>query len=228
MQIQRASLANCSSATGMVVVIDVIRAFTTAAFLFNAGVQEILLVSGVDEALALRRAMPAALVAGELGGIPVPGFDLGNSPAQAAALRLVGRTVIQRTSAGTQGVVLSRSADTLLAAALTNLSATVRYIQAHPPEYLTLVQTGQVDKENWGDEDVACADLIERQLRGEPLDLDATLRRVRDSYSGQHFDGSRPEFPPADLDLVLQVDRFQFAMCVERSGGLHHLRPVAL
>ena len=47
MIIQRATLQNCHTATGTVVVIDVLRAFTTAAYAFDAGADDITLVSTV-------------------------------------------------------------------------------------------------------------------------------------------------------------------------------------
>jgi 2-phosphosulfolactate phosphatase len=80
MEIQRANLDTCHTATGLVVVIDVLRAFTTSAFLFQAGAEEIILVSGVDEAFQLRKEIPDSIIVGEVDGIRVPGFDLGNSP----------------------------------------------------------------------------------------------------------------------------------------------------
>jgi 2-phosphosulfolactate phosphatase len=82
MEIRRATLETCHTATGLVVTIDVLRAFTTAAYLFHAGVKEIILVSGVDEAFNLRREMPDCIIVGEVDGIRVPGFDLGNSPSE--------------------------------------------------------------------------------------------------------------------------------------------------
>ena len=82
MKIIRATLATCHAAAGLAVAIDVLRAFTTAAYLFDAGVREIFLVSGVDEAFKLREAMPDCLISGEVNGIKVPGFDLGNSPTE--------------------------------------------------------------------------------------------------------------------------------------------------
>jgi 2-phosphosulfolactate phosphatase len=45
-------LAGAREATGVVVVIDVMRAFTTAAYAFAAGIREIELVATVEEALA--------------------------------------------------------------------------------------------------------------------------------------------------------------------------------
>ena len=51
--------------TGAVVAVDVIRAFTTAAYAFAAGARHIYLVDSVDEALALRDADSSLLVTGE-------------------------------------------------------------------------------------------------------------------------------------------------------------------
>src|SRR6266508_6970461 len=103
MHFERATLETCGAAIGAVVVIDVIRAFTTAAFAFAAGAREIVLTSAVEEALALRAHFPGALVMGEVDGLPVEGFDFSNSPAELIGRDLGGRRMIQRTSAGTQG-----------------------------------------------------------------------------------------------------------------------------
>lgn len=51
--------------TGAVVAIDVIRAFTTAAYAFAAGARHIYLVDSVAEALALKHAEPEVVVMGE-------------------------------------------------------------------------------------------------------------------------------------------------------------------
>ena len=62
------NLETCHAATGVVVVVDVIRAFTNAAFAFSRGAREIHPVSGVEEALQLKARMPNSLVCGEVGG----------------------------------------------------------------------------------------------------------------------------------------------------------------
>jgi len=226
MDIFRATNDTCSDAAGLVVVIDVLRAFTTAAYLFDAGVEEIFLVSGVDEAFALRDQFPGSLLLGEVNGIQVPGFDMGNSPSAVLARMDLGKRVIQRTSAGTQGVVRAVKADTVLTASLVNAAATVKYIQKLAPPSVTLVQTGYWPEEGWGDEDVACADVIENLLRSGGYDLDNLTHRVCASRSGLHFDGSRPDFPQSDLELALRIDYFDFAMQVVRVNGLHVLRRV--
>jgi 2-phosphosulfolactate phosphatase len=231
MNITRADLATCHLAAGFAVAIDVLRAFTTSAYLFDAGVREIILVSGVDEAFKVREMMPGCLISGEVDGIKVPGFDLGNSPSEIPAWDLRGRRLIQRTTAGTQGVILAKQAQVILTASLVNAAATVRYLAARALAAqalaeLTLIQTGLFPEEGWGDEDVACADLIESRLNGQELDLALISERVRLSRSGLHFDGTRPDFPASDLAYALQFDRFNFVMRVERVAGLAVLKAV--
>jgi 2-phosphosulfolactate phosphatase len=108
------TLETCQNVAGALVVIDVCRAFTTAAFAFAAGAERILLAGTVEEALQLRDRFPGAIIMGESSGLPVPGFDLWNSPRDVSSADLTGKTVIQRTSAGTQGMVRSRKADVLV------------------------------------------------------------------------------------------------------------------
>ena len=229
MEFQRRTLQNCSDATGIVVVIDVIRAFTTAAYAFAAGAEDITLVSTVEEALTLRDQIPNAVVMGEVGGLPPEGFDLGNSPSALIDLDLSGRHFIQRTSAGTQGVVRSVGAEMLLACSLCCAGATARYVQTLAPDTVTFVITGVFarDQVNSGDEDAACADYVEALLRGEIPDPAHFIRRVYDAGVGSPFlDPTQPEFPASDHELATAIDRFDFAMPVERQADRLVMRAV--
>src|SRR5688572_27284329 len=87
-------------ATGVVVVIDVMRAFTTAAHAFHAGLTEIELVASVEDAFAT-----TGFRMGEIGGRMIPGFDHNNSPSQLVGRRLDGRGVL-KTGAGTACVTV--------------------------------------------------------------------------------------------------------------------------
>lgn len=216
LDIRYATLGDCHHATGLVVVIDVLRAFTMAAHVLDRGAAEIWPVSGIDEAFALRRDHPGVLVMGEQDGITVPGFDTGNSPSQLDGLDLAGRTIVQRTTAGTQGVVRSVSADDLLAASFVCAAATVRAIRERAAGRVTFVVTGADDRRD-GDEDRACADYLADLLRGGRPDPTPYLRRVPMSTAGRPFaDPDRDDSPVADLDLAMQVDRFDFALHVTR------------
>ncbi len=228
------TLENCATATGMVVVIDVLRAFSTAAYAFAAGAAEILLVSEVEQALNLRRRFPHSLAMGEVNGLPIPGFDLGNSPSELVSKDLNGLRLIQRTSAGTQGVVRSQGANPLLAASLVCARATAGWIAARQPEAVSFIITGARQAgalPGWpatrGDEDLACADTIRTLLEGSKADPSEAARRVRQSPTGKVLaDPQRPEFPAADLDLCTAVDCFDFAMQVTHQDELLVLRPV--
>lgn len=220
--IHRATLETCATATGIVVPIDVLRAFTTAAFLFDAGVEETTLVSTVEEALALKQADPALILVGEERGLPIAGFDFGNSPTAIAGLDLHGRRAVQRTSAGTQGVVRSVNADEIWLGSLVVASATLRQIQRSRFDQVTLVPTEYFPHEpdlTQGAEDVACADLLESWLTGQPVRREDVQARVRSSRSAQKFNDTHPAFPASDLKLALEIDRFDFAMRAERQNG---------
>ena len=225
MQIKRATLENCHDETDTVVVIDVLRAFTTAAYAFAAGALEIILAGSVEEAFRLKKQIPESLIMGEVDGYPVEGFDLSNSPSGLVGRDLSGRQIIHRSTAGTQGVLGCKAALNILAASLCCASATVNHIRFLSPRSLTLVETG-VFPGGWGDEDKACADFLEGMLMNKPLDRNAIIQRVVDSRSGLHYnDPSNTIFPPRDLALAVDIDRFDFAMKVERKNGLLVMAP---
>ena len=211
-------LEGARTATGHAVIVDVFRAFTTAAFCVAAGAREIVLVSDHDQALAMKRTDPKLFLTGEIDGRPIPGFDIGNSPSAIERLDLAGRRVVQRTSSGTQGVVAASGADAIVLASFVVASATVTYLRerAHA---VTLVAMGQNARED-ADEDLACARYIAAALRGaQPLPPAVTLLADREA------EGWPDWFPRRDAELALDVDRFSFALPVSREDGLLIARP---
>lgn len=219
MEIQRATLDTCHLATDTVVVIDVLRAFTTAAFAFAAGVTDITLVATVAEAFAHKQEHPQVLLMGEEKSLPIDGFDFGNSPTEIAAQNLRGKSLVQRTSAGTQGVVRTPDAKRTLVTGLCTISPTVAALKQKPIKLLTLVETGGF-KRPGDSEDAACADLIEAMMLGQNVDTDAICRRVGNAPTAQKFlDEARPEFPCSDLEHAIQLDKFAFAMEVDQQRG---------
>lgn len=195
-----------------VVVVDVLRAFTVVPWLYARGVQRVLAVAEHDAALELREQhLPRALLAGEHGGRPYPDFDLGNSPSEVAGLDLDGRTVVHRTSAGTQGLARTAGSPTVLAASFATAGATASYLEALGPASVTFVITGASLGRD-GDEDLACAELIAARLRGEDPDPAPYLARVARSDAGRAFAPDGPAWaPPEDLALACELDRFPTA-----------------
>ncbi|MDX9992738.1 MAG: 2-phosphosulfolactate phosphatase [Anaerolineales bacterium] len=214
-----ATLEDCHEADGAVVVIDVLRAFSTAAYAFGQGVTQIYPVGEPAEALALREKIPNALAVGEMNGMPLAGFDMGNSPLQMLAADLRGRTLIQRTSAGTQGLVRSLRAETLLAASFVVAGATVAYLKKISARKITFVSTG-LNQNGRGDEDLACAEYLHRLWQGDTPDPAPYLERVRLSREASIFlRQDLPQFPPIDLEYSTALDRFDFAMPVARNAN---------
>jgi 2-phosphosulfolactate phosphatase len=226
MKFHYTNLETCHAAMGMVVVIDVIRAFTNAAFAFSRGAKEIYPVSGVEEAMQLKAQLPNALVCGEVGGIPPEGFGFGNSPTQTNLFDLNGKTIVQRTGTGTQGIVRSVNATTMLAASLVVANATIKYVRKLAPDSVTFVITGQTGDER-GDEDLACAEYFEALLKGQQPNPAPFIERVIGSRDAVlHLDPSFPEFPITDIEYCANIDRFDFAMLVTKENGRHVMRAV--
>jgi 2-phosphosulfolactate phosphatase len=214
-EIDIVDLPAAGRATGTVVVIDVLRAFTTAAYAFAAGAREIRPVSTIEEAVADRG--PGILLLGEQDGLPVRGFDLDNSPAAMADQRLPGVVVVQRTTAGTQGLVAARRARRLLAASFVCAAATAN--AAGTADAVTMVVTGSHSADR-GDEDRACAEYLAGLLEGARPAPGPYLERVLESAAAQKFlDAAQPEFPAADVGRCAELDRFGFSMPVEEAGG---------
>ena len=210
------------AARGHVVVIDVLRAFTCAAYAFGHGAEAIVLVSTVDDALALKRARPDVLLIGEVGGRIIPGFDFGNSPhdLRCSGDRLRGSTLVQRTGSGTQGVTSARNADAVHLGSLPVASATCRHLRRLGAETVTLLAMGSPSGFD-GPEDVACRGYMAETLRGRVPDRDAAVRQVRESKGGRWaLDPAVDWISPGDLDCATAVDRFAFAMPVARENGL--------
>ncbi|CUI16730.1 2-phosphosulfolactate phosphatase [Candidatus Protochlamydia naegleriophila] len=220
-QIYRRS--ECHQAKGLCIIIDVLRAFTTAAFAFAAGAKEIIFVSTQEEAFQKYENDPTLMLMGETFGRPISGFHFGNSPAEFEDLSLKGHRLVQRTSAGTQGVVGCRHAEHLLVASFVVADATLEQIKQLSPSHVSFIVTGMED----GDEDLALADYLIARLQGQEVSSSSFLERVKGSPEGKAFaDPALPGFAARDLELAIQIDRFPFAMEVIEIDGNLIGRPV--
>src|SRR5215469_5349846 len=133
-------LPGAHRARGRVAVIDVFRAFTTAAVVLANGAPQIVMVSAIGEALTLRDGGLAQLCIGEVHGRKPFEFDFGNSPSELLDVALHGVTIAQRTSARTQGIIAAAGgAERLYAASLVTAAATVRALSSGTLDLITLV-----------------------------------------------------------------------------------------
>jgi 2-phosphosulfolactate phosphatase len=213
-------LQGAQEATGTTIIIDVFRAFTTAAVAFDRGAAQIVLVAEVEEALALRRQGVGDLCMGEVDGRKPAGFDFGNSPYEVSQAELVGKTLIQSTRAGTVGASATKGTEALYLGSFVIAAATARAVLQHAPPLVTIVAMGRAATQRT-DEDEQCALYLRNLLQGRHPDPEAVRKLVLAGQEAQKYDDpTQPHFHPQDRLLALHIDRYPFAMRVLREDGL--------
>ncbi|MCX5358511.1 2-phosphosulfolactate phosphatase [Streptomyces sp. NBC_00124] len=203
------------------VVVDVMRAFTVAAWAFGQGAEKIVLAESLDEALARKARHPDWVALKD--GPPAPGFDTVNSPGMLRSMDLGGRTVVQKTTAGTVGALAVKDASLVLCAGFVVAEATARLLRTRKSDSVTFVVTGEGGQ---ADEDLACAQYIARRATEAKTDAAEFLRRAAESRAAAELtQGVRQGVHPDDVALCLELDRFPFAMAAALEDSLMVLRP---
>ncbi len=137
---------------GVAIVVDVLRATTAMVHALAAGCEAILPCREVDEARRVAVGLPqgTALLGGERQGLPIEGFDLGNSPQSYTSDVCRGKTLVMTTTNGTLAVLASLEAERVLVAAFANLAATLAVVRAETrPIHVVCAGTdGQVSLED--------------------------------------------------------------------------------
>ncbi|WP_291425185.1 2-phosphosulfolactate phosphatase [Deinococcus sp.] len=145
----------------VVVVIDTLRATTTAVTYLERGADALLLTRTPDVALRLRG--EGFLLGGERGGLPIPGFDFGNSPVEASGQNFTGKTVVMNTTNGTGAAhTAAQTGKHVFLASLTNAHAAARRAKAQATEEVAIVCAGT--DEHVGLEDVYTAGVLAEYL----------------------------------------------------------------
>ncbi|MDF6017207.1 2-phosphosulfolactate phosphatase [Streptomyces sp. JH34] len=216
-------ITELTEAPAVAVVVDVMRAFTVAAWALGQGAEKIVLAGSLDEALALKACHPDRLALKD--GPPAPGFDLVNSPGLLRSADLTGRTVVQKTTAGTVGALAVKEASLVLCAGFVVAEATARTLRARGCDGATFVVTGEDGR---ADEDLACAEYIARKTTDDGTDAGEFLRRAAASRAAAELaEGVRQGVHPDDVALCLELDRFPFAVVATLEDSLMVLRPCA-
>jgi 2-phosphosulfolactate phosphatase len=135
---------------------------------------------------------------------------------------LGGKTIIQRTSAGTQGIVAAAGADRLYAASLVTAKATAAALASSGPERVALVAMGDSGIART-DEDELCALHLRNLLEGRPGNPEAVRQLILAGGEIARFnDPGRPHLDWQDVEIALDIDRYDFAIRVRMEDG----RPV--
>jgi len=221
MEVRLASLLRgAQEALGTTIIIDVFRAFTTAAIAFDRGATEIVLVAEIDEALELHRRGVGDLLMGEVGGARPDGFDYGNSPHEISQANVAGKTLVQSTRAGTVGVAAASKADTIFLGSFVVAQATVDAVNQEEPEIVSIIAMGDQGVVR-SDEDEHCGIYLRNVLEGRQPGFNAVKELIMAGGATQKFfDKNQPQFHPEDVTLALEADRYDFAMKISREDGL--------
>lgn len=232
MEIKKLQLIEgAKKAEGLTVIIDVFRAFSTACYVFNNGGKKIIPVGELEIAYTLKKENNDFILIGEREGKILPGFDYGNSPALIEKIDFTDKSVIHTTSAGTQGIVNARNSSQIITGSFVNAEAVVDYIIKENPDIVSLVAMGYAGIEP-ADEDIFCADYLESLIKrkigmegeGEQegkknweSGKKEMVEILRKGSGKRFFDSANIEWsPPADFDLCLKFDIFDFVLKAER------------
>ena len=112
-----------TGADDIYIVVDVIRATTSMAVMFDRGAQRVFVAGNLEQAREAGQKFPGRLLCGERNVQRVPGFDYGNSPVQFSQLDLSGRELIHTTTNGTRAFYACPESTTRLAGCLYNAEA---------------------------------------------------------------------------------------------------------
>src|SRR4051794_31949894 len=117
---------------GVAVVIDVLRATTMMVHALSAGCTAVIPCLEIDEAreIAARLPVGGALLGGERQGVPIDGFDLGNSPRSCTPEVCRGKTLVMTTTNGTRAILACLDADRVLIGAFPNFAPTAQLLHA--------------------------------------------------------------------------------------------------
>ncbi len=213
------SLKEAHLASGFVIVIDVLRAFTTAAYAINRGAHKIFTVGSIDNAFDLKSKLSGSIIIGEVDGLKPAGFDFGNSPYEINSKNLNDSILIQRTSAGTQGIVKTKGAEQLYAASFVVAKATALQVIEQYPRVVSFIITGESLGRD-GDEDRACGDYIQAIMEGFDPDPELFTKRILTSSVGKRIIEKKiSHISKEDLLLSMRVDKFPFSLRVRQENG---------
>jgi 2-phosphosulfolactate phosphatase len=218
------ALVESAELTGKrVVVVDVLRATTTIVHALAAGATEVVPCLEVEEAREIAAGIgKQAVLGGERGGTQIPGFDLGNSPAEYSRERVAEKTVVFTTTNGTRAMLRCKAARRVLIGAFVNFSAVCRELAGDEPIALVCAGTdGHVTREDTLLAGAVVDDLVrsKRCRLNDQAEIAADAWRtavrfmtdrplgimLRASRGGRNLIEIGQEF---DIDLAAQIDKF--------------------
>ncbi len=148
------------------IVIDVIRATTTLAVIFERGASRVFVAGSIEQARTTAQLRPSRLLCGERNVRPLPGFDYGNSPVQFSLVDLTGRELILTTTNGTRAFYACPPGTIRLAGSFYNAQAVTAYalqLAQERDSNIAIVCSGEFDY--FALDDAVCAGYLVQALQ---------------------------------------------------------------
>ena len=208
----------------VVAAIDVLRASTTIAAALANGARNVVPLDSADEAIMRAKQFTRSEVrlGGERKMLPIPGFELGNSPREYTREAVEGKTVLLTTTNGTAVLTQLPGARDVVVASYVNFSAVATLLRAalRGGTDVTLVCAGR--DRMFSLEDAACAGRfarsVSKEVVGTELSDGAYACTVLDRKYGDRLDQlfADSEHGQAlldagfgqDLETCAEIDKF--------------------
>lgn len=176
-----------------IAVIDVLRASTSIAVALDNGARAIIPFENSEDAVSRAKAFERSDVrlAGERKSLPIPGFDLGNSPLQYTREAIEGKTILMATTNGTGAVTATQGARDVIVASYVNFSASMSFLRAALRTGTDIVLLCAGQDRRFALEDAACAGRfahhISKRLTGVTLNDGAHACILIDKKYGENL-----------------------------------------
>lgn len=210
-------IEGAKQAEGLVVVIDVFRAFSLEAYLFDMGVATLQAVENIEDAFKLKTVTDNPLLIGERHGKKCDGFDFGNSPSAIERDAVKGKNIIHTTSSGTKGLANVENADVLLTGSFVNAQAIAEYILQMNPRKVSLVCMGNAARIP-AEEDILCAQYIKYMITGKnKQDYLEKIHDLKYTAGKKFFDIQLQDiYPEKDFWMCTEYNLFSFVLIAHK------------
>ena len=210
----------------LVVVIDVLRAFTTACYVMNTNPKDYIVLDSPGFARKLKEKHPDYILVGERNGTKLPGFDYDSSPTEVENIDFSNKTIVHTTTLGTKGIVnaLNHTKE-VITGSFANAGAIINYIKKEKPNLVYLFPTDSSTNDN---EDVMFAKYVKGYFVNKQLSVSSIKQYLATHKTGRFYlNRSNIEYFSKDFSFAFEANKFNFVIkAYLRDDRLIHLKKI--
>jgi 2-phosphosulfolactate phosphatase len=201
---------NSNSAT---IVIDVFRAFTTAAYILSRNPSLYILSTTSTIITELSELYSNSILVGKPEKGETLQYHIPNSPTRSQELTIQDKIILHRTEAGAKGILqaLLSSSGIVLASCFANAKATIDYLKRKNITELNIMAMGHEATTPTLEDDL-CAQYIMALWTNETFDIEAYKPEIKASSGQYFFQHDQLQYPRDDFNSCLNLNQFNFAI----------------